>query len=173
MWRVAPQASCRVLRMSGRADPFDALGAEGRRPLAPCWVIRMSALGGPRDGFWLYGGASPPVRLGDPYVGPMGDPLAGLPVHTHTGGIPDTARAKQSNEHQYSGKFILGGFAPTTCPLSTRTVRMPSPLYRARGLLCQWGVACRWTAGGSGGRPWTQIRAHLTPTLAPVWHGMA
>ena len=109
-WREHALPSCRVLRMSGRADPFDALGAEGRRPLAPCWVIRMSAVGGPRDGFWLYGGASPPVRLGDPDVGRMGDPLAGLPLYTHTGGITGTARGKQSNEHEYSGKFIMGGF---------------------------------------------------------------
>ena len=87
----------------GRGDSFDALCAEWRCPLPPWWVIRMSALGVPRDGFCLYRGAYTPVRLGDPDDGPMGDPLAGLPVHTHTGGIPGTARAKQSNEHQYSG----------------------------------------------------------------------
>ena len=130
----------------------------------------MSAVGGRRDGFCLNGGASPPVRLGDPDVGRMGDPQAGLPLYTHTGEITGTARAKQSNEHQYSGKFILGGFEPTTSPLSTRTVRKPSPLGH--------GGCC--VSGGSQ-VDWAGRRAPFDPDKGPLdpdtghgmaWHGM-
>ena len=133
--------------MSGLGDPFDALCADGRRPLPPWWVIRMSALGVPRDGFCLYGGASTPVRLGDQDVGSMGDPLAGLPVHTHTGGIPGTARAKQSNEHQYSGKFSLGGLH------SPSDIRSPHP--------------------GCGGTREAEANGNKRPTISTVEHRSA
>ena len=69
-WRVAALPSRRVIPVSGLGDPFDALCADGRRPLPPWWVIRMSGLRVPLDGLCLDGGASTPVRLGDPDVGP-------------------------------------------------------------------------------------------------------
>ena len=67
--RGPPLRSCRVIRMSGLGDRFDALCAVGRRSLSPCWLIRMSGHGDPFDGLCVDVRGFH-VRPGDPDVAP-------------------------------------------------------------------------------------------------------
>ena len=109
-WRVAALPSRRVIPMSGLGDPFDALCADGRRPLPPWWVIRMSGLRVPLDGLCLDGGLPLPsgwvIRMSG-----LGDPLAALPGHTHCGVNPGTARAKRKERTPIQRLIVLGGIA--------------------------------------------------------------
>ena len=86
--------------------------------------------------------------------------------------IPPTQEDGSEQQGKCQFMLYLGGFEPTTCPLPTRAVNMPSQLHRPRGLLCQWGVA-GWT-GRVGRAAYDPDKGPLDPDTGHgmAWHGM-